>query len=334
MPSAITVNGTPRVVATVTVGAQVSVIAPVTATDGVATFENWDSGAPRSRTLVMPDNDLTVSATYLTPIDRYRSTHPNFGPPTAPEAGDTSLRYRDYQGGRLYWTPRSGVKEIYGNILVTYKAAGAHTFLGEPTTNETTTPDGVGRYNHLYGTSPTGTASIYWTPNTGARLIYGDIRQKWASMGWEGSIHGYPTSNEASTPNGRARYNNFQNGGIYWTPSGGAKSVYGGIYQRWSQLGWEGGPLGLPTTSETATPDGVGRFNHFEGGSIYWTPATGAQEVRGSIYGRWSALGWERSYLGYPTSGEFDIAGGRRSNFQNGYITWNSANGQVVDRRY
>ena len=43
------------------------------------------------------------------------------------------------------------------------------------------------------------------------------------------------------------------------------------------------GFLHYPVTDETGTPDGVGRFNHFEGGSIYWTPGTGAKEVHGAI---------------------------------------------------
>ncbi len=51
---------------------------------------------------------------------------------------------------------------------------------------------------------------------------------------------------------------------------------------RYNNLGGAAGPLGLPLTDETGTPDGIGRFNHFQGGSIYWTPATGAAMVRGS----------------------------------------------------
>ena len=48
---------------------------------------------------------------------------------------------------------------------------------------------------------------------------------------------------------------------------------------------WEGtGLLGYPTTNETVTPDGVGRFNHYSRqGSIYWTPGTGAWSVTGAI---------------------------------------------------
>ena len=44
--------------------------------------------------------------------------------------------------------------------------------------------------------------------------------------------------------------------------------------------------------------------------------------------------GWEPSYLGYPKSDEFAIPGGRRSNFEHGYITWNATTKVVTDRRY
>ncbi|MGY1841151.1 MULTISPECIES: LGFP repeat-containing protein [unclassified Modestobacter] len=109
--------------------------------------------------------------------------------------------------------------------------------------------------------------------------------------------------------------------------------MHGSIYQTWARFGWESGRLGFPLTDETGTPDGVGRFNHFEGGSVYWTPGTGAHQIEGAIRDRWAALGWERSYLGYPTSDEYPVPGGRRSDFQGGSLTWNAATGEVVERR-
>jgi glucose/arabinose dehydrogenase len=332
-PSAITVNGTARAGSLVTVGATVSVIAPTVATDGVATFDTWADGAPRSRTLVMPDRDLTVSATYLTPIDRRYATDARvrtmLGAPTAPEAGDDVLRYRSFAGGRLYWTPAAGVHELHGLILASYLADGGHLRYGEPLTDELPTPDGVGRFNQFAALG----ASIYWSPATGARAVYGQIRELWGALGWELGVQGYPRSSELSTPNGRGRYNDFQNGGIYWLPGIGARSVLGDIYRSWARTGWEGGRLGFPITNETSTPDGRGRYNHFEGGSIYWTPQTGAHVVEGAIRDRWSARGWERSYLGFPTSDEYPVPGGRRSDFQGGSITWNATTGQVTDRR-
>jgi hypothetical protein len=107
-------------------------------------------------------------------------------------------------------------------------------------------------------------------------------------------------------------------------------SVIGAIRDKWLSLGGEGSFLGQPLTDELTTPDGVGRFNHFQGGSIYWTPNTGAFEVHGAIRDRWAELGWERSYLGYPTSDEVGFSeGGRANSFQNGGIYWWTDTGAI-----
>src|SRR5690606_19395708 len=90
-----------------------------------------------------------------------------------------------------------------------------------------------------------------------------------------------------------------------------------------------------PTTEERPTPDGVGRFRHFEGGSIYWHPRTGAHVVHGLIRQKWAELGWERSFLGYPTSDELPLANGagRYSEFQGGTIYWQAGTSNVVVRK-
>jgi hypothetical protein len=107
-----------------------------------------------------------------------------------------------------------------------------------------------------------------------------------------------------------------------------AFQIKGVIYEKWKALGanW------VPNTDELPTPDGVGRFNHFtdDTASIYWTPQTGANAIYGDIRKRWSELGWERSYLGYPTSDESDIdEGGRANSFQSGWIYWWSDTGAI-----
>ena len=331
-PSAVTVNGTARTSVPVAVGATVSVIAPTVAADGVATFDRWSDGAPRARTLTMPDQDLSLGVSYLTPIDRRYATDPAvravLGAPAGAEAGDADLRYQTYAEGRLYWTSASGVHEVHGAIVGTYLATGGEIRHGEPVTDEKRTPDGLGRFNHFAAGS-----SVYWSRATGAQQVGGDIGSLWSALGWERGIHGYPRSSELATPNARGRYNDFQNGGIYWLPGLGAHSVYGEIYRTWARFGYEGGRLGFPVTNESGTPDGAGRFNHFEGGSVYWSPRSGAHQIEGAIRDRWAALGWERSYLGYPTSDEYAVPGGRRSDFEGGSITWTAADGAVLDRR-
>jgi len=115
--------------------------------------------------------------------------------------------------------------EIHGAIYQKWRALGGIAF-GRPTTDETTTPDGIGRFNHFNANL----ASIYWTPVTGAQAIYGAIHQKWVALGSEASYLGYPTSDETDFPEA-GRANSFQNGGIYWWPDLGATDLRGVVLQ-------------------------------------------------------------------------------------------------------
>lgn len=108
-------------------------------------------------------------------------------------------------------------------------------------------------------------------------------------------------------------------------------AVFGAIGDKYAQLGGRRGFLGRPLTSEMRTPDGVGRFNHFQNGSIYWTPQTGAQVIYGAIRDKWANDGWERGPLGYPISDERYVPGGRASYFQHGRIVWSRTTGAYVE---
>ncbi|MFZ0160944.1 MAG: hypothetical protein WAL50_18080 [Kineosporiaceae bacterium] len=195
---------------------------------------------------------------------------------------------------------------------------GPDGFLGQPLEPEKTAQDGFGHFQHFQG------GSIYWTSQTGAHEVHGAIRAKWSALGWEQGLLEYPISDETATPDGRGRYNHFQHGSVYWTPQTGAHEVHGAIRAKWSALGWERGAMGYPVTDEMGTPDGVGRFNHFEFGSIYSTDAAGTHEVHGAIRAKWSALRWEQGGLGYPVTDETVTPDGRGryNHFQNGSIYW------------
>ncbi|WP_312878306.1 GH25 family lysozyme [Amycolatopsis echigonensis] len=278
-------------------------------------------------------SDLQALATGAEP-DKITEHYNALGGPASYLGSPVGTRYpaaggwaQNYQYGVIGYNPPTGAYAVHGAIAQHYQElAGPTGFLGLPTTDETLTPDASGSYNHF-----TNSASIYWTSTTGARSIHGAIRDKWAALGWERGL-GYPTTDETGTPDGTGRYNHFngaQGASVYWTPATGAQSIHGAIRQKWAALGWERG-LGYPTTDETGTPDGTGRYNHFngaQGASVYWTPATGAQSIHGAIRQKWAALGWEKGPLGYPTSDEYGITGGRRNTFQHGTITWYSANG-------
>ncbi len=185
---------------------------------------------------------------------------------------------------------------------------------------------------HLAIDEPGGLA--FWGAGGGTRCgnsppVVGEIEKKYNAIGGCGSVVGAPVMAEQGTPDGIGRYSVFERGSIYWTPQLGAFEVHGQIRDEWAQVGWEAGVLGYPISDETTPPDGVGRYNVFERGSIYWTPQTGAHEVHGRIRDAWAKAGWEAGALGYPTSDEYAAGSLRRSDFQQGSITWDPATDQT-----
>lgn len=128
-----------------------------------------------------------------------------------------------------------------------------------------------------------------------------DISDKYDAFGGPKGFLGAALTEKTLTPDGNGLYVHYEWGSIYWSKNTSAHGVHGAIRDKWASLGWEQSILGYPITDENPMPDGIGRYNYFEKGSIYWTPETGAFEVHGEIRDHWAKLGWERSALGYPT---------------------------------
>lgn len=159
--------------------------------------------------------------------------------------------------------------------------------------------------------------------------VHGAILTEYLALGGPGGFLGLPTTDETATPDGVGRFNYFAGGAIYWTPATGAHELHGALLGHWAELGWETGVLGYPATDETGTPDGVGRYNYFSRGGMYWTPGTGAHEVHGAILGDWARLGWETG-LGYPVTDETGTPDGvgRYNHFSGAAsVYWSPASG-------
>jgi uncharacterized protein with LGFP repeats len=122
--------------------------------------------------------------------------------------------------------------------------------------------------------------AIYWHPKIGASVVRGAIGEKWAELGSERGLLGYPVSDEDITEDGEGRYSDFQGGSIYSHPETGAWEVHGAIRDKWAELGWEGGFLGYPVSGEEVSPTGQGHVSRFQGGSIYCGYDTGIRVRR------------------------------------------------------
>ncbi|MED3688337.1 hypothetical protein P4534_05815 [Peribacillus butanolivorans] len=152
-------------------------------------------------------------------------------------------RTRAYNGSMgfwsIWWHPETGAHEVHGAIHDKWFDHHYHLF-GYPITDELTTPDGRGRYNHFRDVNSPDKPekSIYWTPQTGPHAVQGKIRDKWAEIGWEKSPIGYPSGDEKDVPGPGGKFQKFENGEIW--------------------LGYYGAQVnvGPPATGSVSTPSG------------------------------------------------------------------------------
>jgi hypothetical protein len=123
--------------------------------------------------------------------------------------------------------------------------------------------------------------------------------------------------------------------GRTWAQSACGYSLGSGIYNKWMQMGGERGVLGCAIMNEAEagrSPQGTtGRwveFNGGDGGYIVWHGsgryAGKSFEVHGCIFRLYRSIGGSNSWLGFPISDEYDVPGGRRSDFEGGYVLWNA----------
>jgi uncharacterized protein with LGFP repeats len=97
--------------------------------------------------------------------------------------------------------------------------------------------------------------------------------------------------------------------------------------------------LGAPTSGEVSVPGVPGaRMETYQGGTIYWSAASGPAVVYGAIGGEYGVTASEKDaygtvvqkVLGLPTSDETNVpgvAGAREQTFQGGTIYWSAAPG-------
>ncbi|MGT2463413.1 LGFP repeat-containing protein [Sinomonas atrocyanea] len=218
-----------------------------------------------------------------------------------------------FQHGAIYWTAATSAQPVAGGIGARWAATGgAAGFLGYPTSDEVPIRNGV--YQLYEG------GAIYWSPATGAHTSHGGIRAEFGAKDWENGFLGYPTSDEVPARNGGV-YQLYQGGAILWSPATGAHTSGGAVRDAWAATGYEGGPLGYPTTDEVPIRNG-GVYQLYQGGAIYWSSGTGAHTSAGGIRAAYAGTGWENGSLGYPITNEACSGSACIQKFQGGTITW------------
>jgi uncharacterized protein with LGFP repeats len=114
-------------------------------------------------------------------------------------------------------------------------------------------------------------------PQVLATTDTGAIAQQWVATGGPAGPLGNAVTTEQTTPDGSAKYADFENGKIYWSEATGAQVITGAIEKAWATMGFENSSLGLPTSPETTGPEGV--TQSFQGGTLVFNLITGIVRV-------------------------------------------------------
>ena len=233
--------------------------------------------------------------------------------------------WQKFQYGVIYWSSASGTHYVLGAIRDFWNARSNVQSIGYPLTDEQCGLVDGGCWQQFQN------GAIYWSSATGAHFNAGAIRAAWGTSGFENGVLGYPAAEEECGLAANGCRQQFENGTIYWSSASGAHLTYGPIQQHWDDNGGLRGFHGYPVTDLQCGLASGGCGQQFQNGAIYSSPASGTFFIRGAIRDRWTALGSDKSTLGYPTSDEICTgATGCHNTFQNGALTWSPSAGVTL----
>lgn len=101
------------------------------------------------------------------------------------------------------------------------------------------------------------------------------------------------------------------------------------IYRRYDEA--KGGPLALLAPAASADDLADGKTQEYRDGSIFWSPDTGAQIVRGQILATYLENGGPTGRLGWPVGDETETGEAVFSDFQHGQIRFEDDSIHVIE---
>lgn len=245
------------------------------------------------------------------------------GGPLGPRQGDVYAIGagfgQDFTGGKMFFTPDTGAHYVQGAILEKYEALGgpADSDLGFPTIDE-----GAGRAPDSRNStfSAPDNPVIFWTPDTGARVVRGAINAAWDKLGGSAGVLGVPADDE--TYDGDVVRQKFTGGELSWNRKTKAFTTVppeladqlkdlqipddpaSAIAAARRAAGGPMGPLGAKDGDVYKIGDAGGLGQNFAGGKIFYSPETGANVISGQVLEKYESVGGPQGDLGFPTSSE------------------------------
>jgi hypothetical protein len=310
-----------------------------TGTTPLRTIDQGPEGATAASTLAIGGGTLVVQNRVPSNVTGYRADQTTpaqpspiqaawlagggaAGPLGAPTSAEQCGLVRDgcrqvFARGTMLWSAASGAKAVRYALAAEYTAQRAQDGrLGYPVAEE-----GCGKRDGGCSQEFQGGTEL-WSSATGAHTVYGALRDAYRAQGWENGRLGYPVANEGCGKRDGGCSQEFQGGTLLWSPTTGARAVYGALRDAYRAQGWENGRLGYPVAGEGCGKRDGGCSQEFQGGTLLWSRASGAHAVVGTIRERYRAQGWENGRLGYPVTDPATDAAGRPTpqRFQGGTL--------------
>jgi uncharacterized protein with LGFP repeats len=234
----------------------------------------------------------------------------------APDGGCT----QSFQGGTLFVSSTGAGFAVANPALATaYAAAGGPTgTLGYPVTSSAaiSAPLGDGWAQGFAG-------GYIYSSTAGTFVVPRASQTAFVAAGWVRGSLGWPTgATSCGLPDGGCTQT-FQGGTLFVSPTGMGFAISdASIATAYASAGGPAGALGYPTTVTAAIsgPNGDGFAQGFSNGYIY-SSARGVFEVPLSIQKNFTAAGWVRGSLGWPTAAASCAAGICTQVFQGGTVT-------------
>lgn len=277
-----------------------SVGGPAEGDMGFPTIDEGPGRAPESRnvTFSAPDNPVifwtppTGAHIVRGPInaawDRLGGSAGRLGVPSEDETYSGSVVTQKFTGGELSYDSRAKTfttvpPELAGELgdltipddpiaainAARRAAGGALGPLGAPEGEPYKIGDAGMAQDFVNGT-------IFYSPDTGANVVTGQVLAKYQSVGGPEGDLGFPISGEQDgglAPSSRmSAFAAEDKPVIFWTPDHGAFIVRGAMNAAWEKLGGATGDLGAPVADQTQ--DGNVISQRFSGGSLSWDSAT------------------------------------------------------------
>jgi uncharacterized protein with LGFP repeats len=226
--------------------------------------------------------------------------------------GDGRGQYVSFQGGRIWWSSKTGGRALTSFVDSVFMAnGGPRGALGYPTTDRYSSVKG-GWVQFFEG------GAIADSPNTTTQAVWGIRYDRWRSEGGEGGHLGYP-SGPRTDLDGGAWIQTFEGGAITDSTATTTQAVSGAIYTAWVADGREKGVLRFPTAGLVS--DARGSHQVFQGGELWALGSGAARVVYGAVLAQWKAAGGAGGRYGYPLTDTTSSGGQLTCRFEGGTIT-------------